>query len=688
VINLVGFVQMEINLENKEFECRREAARRQKDKKVRMEQGGTDPVSIVQEEEEKEDASDVQRASAGRIAYTIFKRICSSPLIISCILGFSLNLIVGHDNFPEFVLEILDTLSMTYSGAALFALGLSIKATLKAGQSVLITALVGVKVLLLPLVMALTTHLMTGDQTDSEFAFLYGMLPTAPTVYIFAVNYRLKEALMSSSCLVCLIASLPMIVISGIALQMRSEKDIKEENHIGLTSATWAASISVVACVIMLVFAFLARERRAVKGCWRLYICLTLVTILVSGSKLGCLSCDGDDLTEQQAVILRVFMQWCAFLQRSYGVVLAATLFSRLRGQPAFVLTVERYGHAAVWIGSTVLAVLHGSISAMQPRYYSVGAGEIGYQTSIMACTTEEQLPYQIIELIITSSLAVVSLVMVSRFQVEIKRQCQEDYGQVNSDDEGSMMLQTEGNLCVDQKKRPLLNAVEAKRAQSIINSPTNSDWPAPSCQFDGEVEEACRDSTRYTLLIMYNTSGLILWSVMLVSRILSMNKTARGFTQILHVLDVMLHLSTGIFLFLVFVTHVDIQWGLLVAYNRFIVCCPCFERFRSWVAGEFYFPDEVQSPHMQTRVYRKPSVERFRKVSDRRRSSSCSRGWRENQSELPRSLPTEHAMDRKSWKGATEQTFEPALRHRSLPVTEGLIVRDPFGSKKVGNLL
>mmetsp|Transcript_7239 Transcript_7239/g.14207 ORF Transcript_7239/g.14207 Transcript_7239/m.14207 type:complete len:584 (-) Transcript_7239:256-2007(-) len=583
---------------------------------------------------------------------------------------------------------------MTYSGAALFALGLSIKATLKAGQSVLITALVAVKVLLLPLVMALTTHLMTGDQTDSEFAFLYGMLPTAPTVYIFAVNYRLKESLMSSSCLVCLIASLPMIVIAGIALQMRSEKDIKAENGIGLTSATWAASISVGACILMLIFAFLARERRTVKGCWRLYICLTIVTIMVSASKLGCLSCDGDDLSEHQAVILRVFMQWCAFLQRSYGVVLAVTLFSRLQGQPAFVLTVERYGHAAVWIFSTVLAVLHGSIPMLQPKYFSVGEGEIGYQTSIMACTTEEQLPYQLLELVITTTLAVVSLVMVSRFQVEIKRQCHEDYGPINSDDEGSMMLQTEGgSLCVDNKRRPLLNPAEGKDAQiSVVNSPTHSDWPTPSCKNDEEIEEACRDSTRYTLLIMYNTAGLTLWSIMLISRLLDMNKTARGFTQILHVLDVMLHLSTGIFLLLVFVTHLDIQWGILVAYNRFTECCPCFERFRSWVAGEFYFPDEVQSPTMQFHGYRKPSMEKFRKASERRRSSSCSsRGWRENQNDFPRSLPTENVMEPKSNPLSSKDvadTFEPALRHRSVPLSKAMIIRDPFGSKKVGNLL
>eukprot|EP00467_Chlorarachnion_reptans_P007969 CAMPEP_0114487000 /NCGR_PEP_ID=MMETSP0109-20121206/524_1 /TAXON_ID=29199 /ORGANISM="Chlorarachnion reptans, Strain CCCM449" /LENGTH=774 /DNA_ID=CAMNT_0001663219 /DNA_START=630 /DNA_END=2954 /DNA_ORIENTATION=+ len=639
----------------------------------------------------------IQRPSAGAIAYKIFKRLFSSPIIISCILGFSLNLIVGHNNFPAFVLELMETLALTYSGAALFALGLSIKAKAKAGQAVLITSLCGTKVILLPLVMAVVTHICTQNQTSTEFAFLYGMLPTAPTVYIFAVNYELKETLISSSCLICLIASLPMILVAGVAIQIRGESSEERSNRIGIVVATWIASLSIAGSIVILVLAFFARAKRQIRGCWRVFAIMCTVICLFGGSKLACIKVH-NDLNSSEAVTMSVFQDFFNTLSRSYGVVLAFTLCSRLQENPMLTLKVEKWGHITAWTFSACLNMVHGLVPSLQPRHVHIDPSAVGFQKSVLACGTKSSLPNKIVELFVQFAMMVASLVAIMRFQTHIKKQCRDKEG----GNKYNTTLMMKGPTDSSGQYRRLANPVEEKvlkveimsvdnssdlkntksgedfetlslpQEVGSVNSEQNMGHATEEEALEGiaeddkagqqddkmmlQMDEACRDSTRYTLIVLYNSAGLILAVLQTIAKIFNMDQSARGFTQVVFILDVTFHLSGGVFLAAVFVTHRDIKWGLDRQYEYWIEIFPCIERFRAWAMGDFYLPDDLDVSNAD--YYRKPSAQTFAAIT----------------SITPR-FELHGRKKSKSTTGTPRRTYleakgESVLRHRSLPQT------------------
>ena len=49
----------------------------------------------------------------------------------------------------------------------------------------------------------------------SDFAFLYGTFPTAPTVYVIALRYNLCADVMASAMVACTFVSAPIMFMSG-----------------------------------------------------------------------------------------------------------------------------------------------------------------------------------------------------------------------------------------------------------------------------------------------------------------------------------------------------------------------------------------------------------------------------------------------------------------------------------------
>mmetsp|Transcript_21239 Transcript_21239/g.29668 ORF Transcript_21239/g.29668 Transcript_21239/m.29668 type:complete len:196 (-) Transcript_21239:110-697(-) len=185
---------------------------------------------------------------------------------MSCVIGLFVNVTVGSENIPVFFGGIFRVLANTYAGCALFSLGLSIDPNMKGGNNLAVSILVATKVLLMPMVMAIIARIMTRNEADTQFAFIYGMLPTAPTAYILAVAYGVQEPLLSTACLVVLIASLPLLVIAAAALQAQSESDVQKSNEVSISISFWVASLSLGASCVFLVMCYLAREKRPIKG--------------------------------------------------------------------------------------------------------------------------------------------------------------------------------------------------------------------------------------------------------------------------------------------------------------------------------------------------------------------------------------------------------------------------------------
>ena len=73
----------------------------------------------------------------------------------------------------------------------------------------------------MPIVGFVTTTLLCPVNNDTEtaewadFAFIYGTLPTAPTVYVFAAKYEIAPDMIASAMVICTIISAPLTFVSG-----------------------------------------------------------------------------------------------------------------------------------------------------------------------------------------------------------------------------------------------------------------------------------------------------------------------------------------------------------------------------------------------------------------------------------------------------------------------------------------
>ena len=162
---------------------------------------------------------------------TIYNIVCGlffNPIIVMTIAGMCFGKFVFKENVPDVIDQLIKTLGDSFSSLALFSLGLAMVGTLenfKHGSKLIIPViLVTIKTILMPIVAYGTTLLLDAGSNANEtndlagFAFLYGTFPTAPTVYIFAVQYDIAPDMVASAMVVCTIVSAPIIYGSGIIM--------------------------------------------------------------------------------------------------------------------------------------------------------------------------------------------------------------------------------------------------------------------------------------------------------------------------------------------------------------------------------------------------------------------------------------------------------------------------------------
>ena len=142
--------------------------------------------------------------------------------------GIIFGTFIFKGDVPPAINNFLTTLGRAFSATALFSLGLGMVGKMKTlangskviGPFLLIIA----KTIVMPLVARKITRVLNaGDSVLeieeanqlSDFAFLYGTFPTAPTVYVIALRYNLCADIMASAMVVCTFVSAPIMFISG-----------------------------------------------------------------------------------------------------------------------------------------------------------------------------------------------------------------------------------------------------------------------------------------------------------------------------------------------------------------------------------------------------------------------------------------------------------------------------------------
>ncbi|XP_053122925.1 integral membrane protein GPR155 isoform X2 [Hemicordylus capensis] len=157
-------------------------------------------------------------------------RVLQNPIVFMVFIGIASNFLLSQ-KIPEYLENFLDGLASSFSGSALFYLGLTMVGQIKKltkGTFVALILLITAKLLLMPLLCREMVELL--DKSDSlvnhtslsNYAFLYGVFPAAPGVAIFATQFNMEVEIITSGMVISTFVSAPIMYVSAWLLTIPS----------------------------------------------------------------------------------------------------------------------------------------------------------------------------------------------------------------------------------------------------------------------------------------------------------------------------------------------------------------------------------------------------------------------------------------------------------------------------------
>ncbi|XP_023369928.1 integral membrane protein GPR155 [Otolemur garnettii] len=149
--------------------------------------------------------------------------VLQNPIVFMVFIGIAFNFILDRQ-VPVYIENFLDGLGNSFSGSALFYLGLTMVGKikrLKKSAFVVLILLITAKLLVLPLLCREMVELLDkGDSVVnhtslSNYAFLYGVFPVAPGVAIFATQFNMEVEIITSGMVISTFVSAPIMYVSA-----------------------------------------------------------------------------------------------------------------------------------------------------------------------------------------------------------------------------------------------------------------------------------------------------------------------------------------------------------------------------------------------------------------------------------------------------------------------------------------
>uniref|UniRef100_A0A8B9E569 G protein-coupled receptor 155 n=1 Tax=Anser cygnoides TaxID=8845 RepID=A0A8B9E569_ANSCY len=199
-------------------------------------------------------------------------RVLQNPIVFMVFIGIVSNFILGQ-KIPEYLENFLDGLGSSFSGSALFYLGLTMVGQTKKltkGMFVALILLITAKLLMMPFLCREMVELL--DKSDSvvnhtslsNYAFLYGVFPAAPGVAIFAAQFNMEVGIITSGMVISTFVSAPIMYVSAWLLTIPS----MDPNPLASALQNVSFDISIVslvslfiACIGMVIWNFIVKEK-------------------------------------------------------------------------------------------------------------------------------------------------------------------------------------------------------------------------------------------------------------------------------------------------------------------------------------------------------------------------------------------------------------------------------------------
>ncbi|XP_074531919.1 lysosomal cholesterol signaling protein [Halichoeres trimaculatus] len=169
-------------------------------------------------------ASHSHHSTVGIVGVVVIQ-VLKNPVVFMVIIGIVAHFVLGQ-RIPAVLSEFIDGLANSFGGAALFYLGLTMVGQLRKltrDTGVALILLITAKLLVMPLVCKdMVDILDVGENSTSSnhtslsnFAFLYGVFPTAPSVAIYAGHYNMELEVVTSGMVISTFLSAPIMYVSA-----------------------------------------------------------------------------------------------------------------------------------------------------------------------------------------------------------------------------------------------------------------------------------------------------------------------------------------------------------------------------------------------------------------------------------------------------------------------------------------
>ncbi|XP_060635313.2 lysosomal cholesterol signaling protein isoform X1 [Anolis sagrei] len=183
-------------------------------------------------------------------------RVLQNPIVFMVFIGIISNFILNQ-KIPDYLENFLDGLASSFSGSALFYLGLTMVGQIKKltrGTFVALILLITAKLLLMPLLCREMVELLdksnslVNHTSLSNYAFLYGVFPAAPGVAIFATQFNMEVEVITSGMVISTFVSAPIMYVSAWLLTIPS----MDRNRLASAIQNVSFDISIVSVVSLI----------------------------------------------------------------------------------------------------------------------------------------------------------------------------------------------------------------------------------------------------------------------------------------------------------------------------------------------------------------------------------------------------------------------------------------------------
>ncbi|TMS04866.1 Integral membrane protein GPR155 [Larimichthys crocea] len=225
------------------------------------------------------------------IVGVVVLQVLKNPVVFMVIVGIVAHFALDRQ-IPVVLSEFIDGLANSFGGAALFYLGLTMVGQLRKltrDTGVALILLITAKLLVMPLVckdmvdiLDVGVNSTSANHTSlSNFAFLYGVFPTAPSVAIYAGHYNMELEVVTSGMVISTFLSAPIMYVSAwlLTIPLMDPTPLVTE----LENVSFNISIvSLVALVWTIVVMLLSRKFNRLPHLFALNLFLAQFLVCVS----------------------------------------------------------------------------------------------------------------------------------------------------------------------------------------------------------------------------------------------------------------------------------------------------------------------------------------------------------------------------------------------------------------------